>query len=153
MSAVGSALTNTTMPPKLKTAGKSTATAAAAASTTAGNDPAAFPNANDVELMSYHGLVERKRRIDERLDYISVPDVSKKRSKPSGSGGKRSDRSSPVASSKESGPTVNEGEVPFTPKTDTHWDFVMKGKEQKPSNDFISFFVLSVSILSFLQKK
>ena len=83
---------------------------------------------NDVQLMSYPALLERKRRIDERLEVITIPDVLKKRSKSSGGSGKRNAKSSPATSPKESGSTFTEEEIPFIPKTDTHWDFVIKGE-------------------------
>lgn len=71
-----------------------------------------------IELMSYTELLERKSTIHERLAVISIPDAPKKLPKISGSGGGKRAMSL-------SGEVT---EIPFVPKTDTHWDFVMKGE-------------------------
>lgn len=81
---------------------------------------------DDVERIDYSDLVERKRYIDDRLEVISVPDVTKKRPKPSNSSGNHAEN--PSSPGEGGGPVANEGEVPVSVKTDTHWDFVMKGK-------------------------
>lgn len=115
------------MPPKLKVA-KNPASSAVTTDP-AGDEPAPM---SDVERMTYPDLVERKGYIDERLEIISVPDVAKKRSKPVGSNGKRSPKSSsPSNSPMDTAAAVgDDGEIPYSPKADTHWDFVMKGKRR-----------------------
>jgi hypothetical protein len=60
-----------------------------------------------VESMSYSELSERKEELVNWLQRIEIKDVLSKRKK-----GKRGAPSST--------------EIPYTPKTDTHWDFVMK---------------------------
>jgi hypothetical protein len=111
------------MPPKKKVAQKSTNRSVATAS---GDD---LVLSSDVELMSYPELLVRKRQIDERLDDISVPDVLKKRTKYSGGSGKGITLASPVTSpDKKSHTVVNDGVISYTSKTDTHWDFVVKGR-------------------------
>jgi hypothetical protein len=109
------------MPPKKKVAGKS----APAAS---GDDRV---HSRDVELISYPELQERKRQIIKRLDDISVPDAQKKRFKYICGSGKRTPQALPATNRKEHRTVANEEVVPCSSKIDTHWDFVMKGKEQQ----------------------
>jgi hypothetical protein len=112
-----------TMPAKKKFSGRSTTGSAPA---TSGDDRALF---RDVELMSYPELQERKRQIDERLKDISIPDALIKRPKYfDGGSGKGISQTSPTAYSRI---VTNEVVIPYTTKTDTHWDFVIKGKERQ----------------------
>jgi hypothetical protein len=88
------------------------------------------------EIKSYPELQERKRQIDQRLEDISVPDALTKRSKHSAGSAKIISQASPAASPKESQALANEGFIPHTTKIDTHWDFVIKGKERKLHSEF-----------------
>jgi hypothetical protein len=88
-------------------------------------------NSIEIELLSYPELLERKRRIDERLAMISIPEAPKTRSKGGSAGGKRSAAKPSPSNSPTALSIVSWNEttdIPFAPKTDTHWDFVMKGR-------------------------
>ncbi|KAG7368540.1 SNF2-related protein [Nitzschia inconspicua] len=78
-----------------------------------------------VEMMGFQDMLDRKRYVVERLEVVSIPDVAKKGSKPVGGNRKKTMKTSAATSRKESDAAGIE-KVPFTPKTDTHWDFVMK---------------------------
>lgn len=65
------------------------------------------------ESKAYPALLERQAEISERLQVIGIDDASSKR-KPI-----KPKKSSSAGSAGAVG-------IPFTPKTDTHWDFVMK---------------------------
>lgn len=84
---------------------------------------------------NYEKLVERKRQIEGRIKVIEIPDApSKKKSKKSNKSFKIS--SSSTEGTQSSSTTTTSGadiqsQIPYTPKTDTHWDFVMKGSTKK----------------------
>lgn len=122
------------MPPKRKKA-KAAAAATTSKSTATDNpDPGDDANNNDsnkssnIEVMSYPELLDRKQQMDERLAVVSIPDVPKKRhpKQQQRGGGARSSPTAAAAASIDSN-TDLAAEIPFVPKTDTHWDFVMKG--------------------------
>ena len=61
--------------------------------------------------LTYPELLDRKSEIQERLQVIQIDDAPSKQRKPKG---------------KKGGATSAAAGIPYTPKSDTHWDFVMK---------------------------
>ena len=83
------------------------------------------------QAIEYVHHFHRKRQIEERVKVIELPDAPtakkrNKKSRKSGGGGSKSSQGS--SSSSAAAEAETSIEIPYTPKTDTHWDFVMKGK-------------------------
>ena len=88
------------MPPKKK---KAKTTAASSSAASAPEDP----TDTKVALMTYSELVGHKQEVEERLGVLN---------------GTSDSAASPVAATND-----DKTQIPYLPKTDTHWDFVMKG--------------------------
>lgn len=69
----------------------------------ASTEPLTALTPTDIETMSYTDLQERKQQVSARLKIISPPKVPLKQKK-----------------------NVSEDTIPYSPKSDTHWDFMLK---------------------------
>jgi hypothetical protein len=85
----------------------------------------------DVSIPNYNELLNRKEEIQERLNVISIPEAAIKKKSATTTvttTSTKASSASPVASPTAALNEKTNNEIPFVPKTDTHWDFVMKGK-------------------------
>ena len=85
--------------------------------------PATSTSIEKVFLITYPEWLERKREVEERLKLVSVaPEIKRPKSK----------SNTAIASKKRTrgeSPTIQQQEqihIPYTPKSDVHWDFVAK---------------------------